>query len=615
MSSIRIVMNPTPRTTNMDPDTTPSASNWPELVRKRRAIVVVDVVESVRLMQANEADVIDRWRRFVSEVRTQVLPTHGGRLVKSLGDGLLLEFESVHEAVAAAVELGRSLLPFNVDRGRDAHMLLRVGVHVADVVIDEFDVYGSGVNLTARIASLGQPGEIVVSAEVRDCLVKGLDPDLLDLGDCYVKHLSEPVRAYKIQLTQAGYSGAESSAPSRINSFVPTLIVMPAVTETADELMVADVMTASIGESLSASGELRVIAKLSADALRGRASIPNQYLNGLGADFALVSTCRVSSGWLVVSFELLETRRGTVVWSGQGKERLGDLLQPGCPLVRHVSQSVAAALLRLETTLGVSQPLPSLPGHAIQVGAISMMHRSSTAEFESVRDRLEYLIDRHNRVASPRAWLAKWYVLRVTRGVVSDPASEAGRALEQTRRALDADPDCALALAMEGFVFCHMLRDLSGAAERLDRAVEVGPNEPLAWLFRGVVHAFCDEGERAVACTEHALALSPIDPLKYYLDSLAAAAAVAAGDCDRAIALAQRSLASNVLHSSTYRTLAIAQSLRGDGTSARETVRRMLAIDPGFSVERFMSRVPSGASPIAQRFAQALADAGAPRSS
>ena len=160
--------------------------------------MVVDVVESVRLMQAHEADVIDRWLRFVNEVQTQVLPARGGRIVKSLGDGLLLEFELVPSAAAAALDLQRRITPHNANRGADAAIMLRAGVHVAEVVTDERDIYGSGVNLAARLATLAGPGEVIVSDQVHAMLVPGIDADVEDLGDCFLKHIEGPIRAYRL---------------------------------------------------------------------------------------------------------------------------------------------------------------------------------------------------------------------------------------------------------------------------------------------------------------------------------------------------------------------------------------------------------------------------------
>ena len=150
--------------------------------RQRRVIVFADLVESVRLMQRHEADVIDRWRRFAAQVREQMLPAMGGRMVRTAGDGLLMAFGTAPAAAAAAHALHGAIDLYNADRQADDAMLLRIGIHVADVVLDEFEAYGSGVNLAARLTALAQPGQTLVSAQTRDELVDGLHAQIDDLG-------------------------------------------------------------------------------------------------------------------------------------------------------------------------------------------------------------------------------------------------------------------------------------------------------------------------------------------------------------------------------------------------------------------------------------------------
>ena len=175
--------------------TTPDVP-WPlpELTRARRAIVVVDVVESVRLMQEDEAGFIDRWRRFVHQVRTEVLPAHEGRLVKSLGDGMLLAFHAVPKAMSAALQAQAAAAACGIS--------LRVGAHVGEVSVDELDMFGAEVNMAARVATLAEPGGIVVTAMFRDELVDGLDARLEDLGPCWLKHVSAPVHAFSVHPMQ-----------------------------------------------------------------------------------------------------------------------------------------------------------------------------------------------------------------------------------------------------------------------------------------------------------------------------------------------------------------------------------------------------------------------------
>lgn len=157
---------------------------WPELQRTRRAIVVVDVVESVRLMQAHEADVIDRWRRFVAEVRTEVLPKHGGRLVKSLGDGMLVEFQAVPSAAMATLDIQHRAARMNSGRAADDWLWLRAGAHVGGIVADDLDIYGDAVNMAARLAGIALAGQCVCSVEFRDELAPGVHLSVEDLGEC-----------------------------------------------------------------------------------------------------------------------------------------------------------------------------------------------------------------------------------------------------------------------------------------------------------------------------------------------------------------------------------------------------------------------------------------------
>src|SRR5215212_4938759 len=200
--------------------------------RERRAIVVVDVVESVRLMELDESAQIDRWRHFVEETINEVLPPHNGRLAKSLGDGMLLEFATVHEAVAVALELQQRVTPYNRHATDAFAMHVRIGANIAQVVRDANDIYGNGVNLTARVAALAGPGEIVVTADFRDELFAGLDAEVEDLGECQLKHVAQPVRAYRL-----GPAGPRPTITSNAASLVlqATVAVVPFDSASASE--------------------------------------------------------------------------------------------------------------------------------------------------------------------------------------------------------------------------------------------------------------------------------------------------------------------------------------------------------------------------------------------
>jgi adenylate cyclase len=179
--------------------------------RVRRAVLVVDMVDSVRLMERDELDVIGRWCRLLNEVTHAVMPKHGGRLVKSLGDGFLAEFPTARAAVRAAIDVQSRVVPTsNRDCEADVAIRLRAGVHVCELVVEPLDLFGCGVNLASRITTLAGPGEIVVSESSRHSLIDDFDADFEDLGPRWLKSYSSPVRVYKLL-------AMDSSSPLRFD--------------------------------------------------------------------------------------------------------------------------------------------------------------------------------------------------------------------------------------------------------------------------------------------------------------------------------------------------------------------------------------------------------------
>src|SRR5260221_3359947 len=172
--------------------------NVGELRHAYRAVLFIDVVNSVRLIERDEDGTILRWLRIVDRIENSVLPGSGGRVVKHLGDGMLLEFENMRTAASAAFEIQRASARDNAEQPPDCQILLRAGIDVSDVIISHQDLYGRGVNLAARLMGLAGPGEIVVSARAREQLTPLLDADVEDLGECYLKNIEAPVRAFRI---------------------------------------------------------------------------------------------------------------------------------------------------------------------------------------------------------------------------------------------------------------------------------------------------------------------------------------------------------------------------------------------------------------------------------
>jgi adenylate cyclase len=588
-------------------------TRWPSLQRSRKAIVIVDVVESVRLMQFHEDDVIERWRGFVKEVRDELLPSRGGRLVKSLGDGLLLEFDWVPSAVAAAVEMQQRIVQYNVGRLPDAVIELRVGVHVDDIVIDALDVYGAGVNLTSRLAALAKPGEVVVSPEVRDQLVPGVDADVEDMGDCFVRHIDHPLRAFRLGAASGGspIGGAFGPRASDLRPGIGVMAFECTVGHDPGDIF-GEALADEVISQLARCPELHVISGLSSRSLKGRRLPLTDIGRHLGAAYIVSGRYRLSVDTIHLNVELADVRTGHIRWADQLVTTVSAAFDPEAPLAGTVVRAVGQAILATELARAESESMQTLEGYTLLLAGISLMHRNARADFDRSRDLLEHLANRQGRRGLAHAWLAKWHVLRTVQGWTTDPKAESTQALARVERALETSTGNSLALAIGGLVHGYLRKDLDTAGRFYADALATNPNEPLAWLFSSTRHAYLGQGREAEEASDRALRLSPIDPLRYFFYSLASTAVLANGSWERGVALANESIKANRTHASTWRTLAYALVMLGRTDEANKAVRELLAIEPTYTVSAFKQRFPGSEGPMAEPWAKALGEAGLP---
>lgn len=581
------------------------------LPRQTKVLMVLDVVESVRLMEQDEDEFVQRWQRLVAQTEHQLLPLHGGRLVKSLGDGLMLEFANAQGCIKTAFALQYINDQDNENRPPERHLHLRLGAHLAEFVADKHDIYGSDVNLTARVTTLAGPRELVVTAELRDQLTAGLDADIEDLGECHLKHVREPVRAYRVG--QAGHEPIVPVAAAAAKDFRPTIAVIPfeARSNEPEHFVIGELIADGVIAQLSRSPDIRVISRLSTTAFRGRSGAMPDVTKRLDATFVLSGSYIASGGKLVLMAELADTRSAEIVWVDRVSGDVNDLLHIESELLNTLATRASRALIDTEVQQSLIQPMPHLDSSVLMLGGISMMHRSSVREFERSRVALDVLVERHSRIATPRAWLAKWHIMRIIRGMSSSPEKDSLLALEHTRRALEYEPENALTLAVEGHVYCQLLGNAAIANDRLARAVKSNPNEPMAWLFMSVASSMWGVPGASVVEAEYARALSPIDPLKYLFDLLTAAALLSAGDHARAIDYAKKSLLSNRHHSPTLRVLLTAQVETDLIVDARSTLSALLIEEPELSVGSYLA-MGSQESATRQRCANALRRLGLP---
>lgn len=571
--------------------------------RLTKVIAVADVVESVRLMEQDEGEFIRRWKRFVGFVM-QRLPLDSGRMHRSLGDGLMIEFSDPQGCIRAAQAMQAWFAEGNEGLPPEQQVHLRIGAHIGDFVADEHDIYGTDVNLAARIATLAGPGEIVISAALRDCVRAAMNAQLEDLGACHLKHVQQPVRAYRV-----GFAGPAPVMPA----FGParatmraSVAVLPFETSNAPEgaSLLGQAVADEAMAALSRSDGLQVVSRLSTFALGRARPTLDDVRRHLGSRYILSGHAREIAGQFAVFAELTDATSGRLVWADSFKGKLPELLAGGTTFLSTLAPSVNAAVMANEVDVADGLPLPALEGYALLLTSIAVMHRLGRADMERARLMLEHLADRDRRHPSAHAWLAHWHVLSALQGWLGVEEA-APMAAAHVHSAFQCDPHAPLVHCMAGHVALHLAHDLRGASEHCAHAVASRPGDAMPHLLQAEVLAWRGEGQRARAACATALHLVPPLALRYWYDAGAALACWVDGALDDAVAAAEQSLRANGRYLPARCMLAAAQFDSGDAPAARETLDRLQVMHPRFTVDAFLQRTPARPA-VAARLAHAL---------
>jgi class 3 adenylate cyclase len=577
-----------------------------------RAVVVVDMVESVRMMEIDEEGTVRRWQALVALIEARLLREHRGRLVKSTGDGLVLDFDDASAALRFAFDLVELCERLNAEPGQGLPLRLRVGAHVGRVFADGHDIHGRAVNLAARVMTLAEPGEIVVSAEFRDRLVQRLDALIEDLGLCYLKHIREPVRAYR--LYRNGEAASRPRSVKVASELRPAVAVIPFMQDRpdAETAAVGDALVDDIIAALSRATGITVVSRLSTAPLRGRDCDLASIRRLLGVAYVVSGTFHTAAGVARVHAELCDARDGRVLWADRLQARVDDLFQGQDAMVPRIVAQVSRAVVAVELRRVRSIPIPSLEGYSLFIGGVTLLHRLSSADFFRARELLDHVAEREPRCAAPLAMMAKWHILRLVQGWSSDPLAQGHQAQACARRALHLEPDHAFSLAIDGLVSCHVDKDLDAAALRCEAAVQANPQEPYAWAVMSGLHSYRGHAEAAQAAAERAIDLSPLDPARFVFEAYAASAMLVGGRHDEAIALARSSIRSNALHAPSHRLLVIGLQLAGHEPQARQAAAALMQVEPQLTVQGYLTRYPGRDHAHAAVFSSALRSAGVP---
>jgi TolB-like protein/Tfp pilus assembly protein PilF len=584
------------------------------------ALLVVQLAGEAALRAQDHAGTTRRWQRFVHRAR-QVLAPHQGRLLTARDAAIVLSFHHARRALQAAADLHRLMDLANTEQPALPPLQLRAAIHAAPTGPAAAAPPDATLQRLAWLNARAGAGGTVLSAAARESLAEGLDATLEDLGeaDATAAPAGPPAAAADglTRIYRVIGHGAEpwrALAPQRSADLRAAIAVVPfdsGADRAHERLAIGDLIATGVIARLSPARHVRVINRLSTQALRGRASTVAELQQHLGASHVLSGGFAESFGRLTIRYELRDLAEDRVVRTGRLTATLADLLELDSEPLAALAQEVHDALLDGAAQAVLSRPLPTLQGFALLLGGIQLLHRSSRHDFAASFDVLDHLAREHPRCVEPLIWQAKWYALRAVQGLTADRQAEARAALDCIARALDVEPNNSFALAMQGFVHCVLTRDQEAAAGALRQAVVLNPNESLGHLFQGMTLGLQGRLEEGIRAFGSATATSPLDPACYMYDSIGAYLHLAAGHQAHAIALARRSLRLNREHAHGWRALTIAQAELGQMDEARASLHELLRVQPGLTQRGYLAGAGADAH-NRHRFAEALSRAGLP---
>ena len=338
--------------------------------RRLAAILAADVAGYSRLMGADEEGTLARLKALRREVADPKIKEHRGRIVKTTGDGLLLEFASVVDAVRCAVEVQREITERNADVPRDRRIELRMGINVGDIIKDGRDIHGDGVNVAARLEALAEPGGICVSRVVRDQVRDKLDFSFEDMGERQVKNISRPVRVLRVLLGDGPGrpepAAAASATPPLPLPDKPSLALLPFTNMSGDseQEFVSDGIAEDVITALSRYPSLFVIARNSSFTYKGQAVDVKQVGRELGVRYVLEGSMRKAGNRIRVTAQLIEAGTGNHVWAERYDRDLADIFAVQDEITHALTTALAPAIADAELRRAIRKPPETLDAWA-----------------------------------------------------------------------------------------------------------------------------------------------------------------------------------------------------------------------------------------------------------
>jgi adenylate cyclase len=476
--------------------------------RRLAAILAADVAGYSRLMGEDEEGTLERLKALRHELLDPKIAEHRGRIVKTTGDGMLVEFASVVDAVRCAVEVQQAIPERDVGAGSDKRIEFRIGINVGDIVVEDDDIFGDGVNVAARLEALADPGGVFVSNTVHDQVRDRLPFIFEDLGEQRVKNIVRAVRVYRVRDTD---KSASAPAPTRLPlPDKPSIAVLPFANMSGDpeQEYFADGMVEEIITALSRIRWLFVIARNSTFTYKGQTVEVKRVGRELGVRYVLEGSVRKAGGRVRITAQLIDALAGTHLWADRFDGSLEDVFELQDQVASSVAGVIEPALQAAETARSENRPTSDLTAYDLYLRAYAMV-LSSTRQSSEALCLLEQAIERDPRYGPALAWAAVCCFRLLRDGRSENSVADRLKGADFARRALEVAGGDPGILANAAFALAYFGEDIAAMIALVDRALILNPSFARGWYVSGSLRLWAGQPDVAIEHVESALRLSP----------------------------------------------------------------------------------------------------------
>lgn len=558
--------------------------------RRLAAILAADVVGFSRQMGLDEEGTLQRLRDHRRELVDPAIATHRGRIFKTTGDGVLVEFASVVDAVRCAIEIQKAMAERNARVDPGQQLELRIGINLGDVIFENDDVFGDGVNVAARLEGMADAGAVCVSDDAYRHVRDKVAAEFTDLGELTLKNIGRPVRAY---MTRPSGDGG----PSRKNPPLPakpSIAVLPLQSLGGDpeQEYFADGVVEDITTALSRFRWLFVISRNSSFTYKGRAVDVRQIGRELGVRYLLEGSVRKMGSQVRITGQLTDATSGAHLWADRIDGEVTDVFALQDRVTASVIGAIVPRLEDAEIERAQRKPTQSLDAYDCYLRGLSeyneMRRESNQASFAHFLRAIE--LDPGFAIAYAKA--AYCINMRKVNGWLVDRQKESEEACRLARRAVELGRDDAAALAIAGYVLAYVGGELETGAEFIERALTLNPNLAEGWASSAWIQVCLGNAEAALEHGAIAMRLSPADPRTYACHLFSSMAHLSAGRYDQAVTSAKRALHSKPNLLPALRLSAAGNALAGNLEEAGNAMARMRALDPTLHVSNLGNVLP-----------------------